>query len=67
MLFFVFIDEDDFIFSLFNDIGEVVLEQVGKLFKEVIVVSLGDFLVLLIFCQQVRYKVIIFLIIVVLF
>lgn len=46
-LFFALTDEDDFILSLLNDTGEVVLEQVGKPPKEVVAASLGEFLALL--------------------
>lgn len=43
-LFFALTDNDDFILSVLNDTGEVVLEQVGLPPKEVISPSLGDFI-----------------------
>ena len=43
-LFFAVTDEEDFVLSILNDTGEVVLEQVGKEPKEVIAEDLHSFL-----------------------
>jgi len=43
-LFFALTDEDDFVLSVLNETGEVVLEQVGRPPKEIISPSLGDFI-----------------------
>ncbi|BDX07639.1 SecY-interacting protein [Planctobacterium marinum] len=42
-LFFAVTDEEDFIISVLNQTGEVVLEQVGKEPKEVLAGSLSEF------------------------
>ena len=43
-LFFAMTDEDDFIISVENDSGQVVLEQVGKEPKEVLAPDLATFI-----------------------
>ncbi|XOV79144.1 MAG: SecY-interacting protein [Aestuariibacter sp.] len=43
-LFFAVTDEDDWILSVLNDTGEVVLEQVGKEPQEVLAPDLASFL-----------------------
>lgn len=43
-LFFALTDEEDYILSVLNHTGEVVLEQVGRPPKEVIAPSLGAFI-----------------------
>ena len=43
-LFFALTDEDDFVLSVLNSTGEVVLEQVGRPPKKVISPSLPEFI-----------------------
>ena len=43
-LFFAVTDEDDFVLSVLNETGEVVLERVGKEPQEILATDLTSFL-----------------------